>query len=91
VRFAKPVQGRQFCLETLSVVDGKPFAAIAELDLSDADGRLIPHVVWTIAYVGSKERSNEDGSALNAINGQTADFWHTELSGARPSSATLTN
>jgi beta-galactosidase len=32
VRFARPVEGRQFCLEMLSAHDGKPFAAIAELD-----------------------------------------------------------
>ena len=84
VRFAKPAQGRQFCLETLSAVDGKPFAAVAELDLLDADGKPIPHTVWTIAYVDSEERISEDGSALNAINGQTADFWHTEWSQAQP-------
>jgi beta-galactosidase len=84
VRFTKPVRGRQFCLETLSALDGKPFAAIAELDLLDADGKLIPHTVWTIAYVDSEERVSEDGSALNAINGQTADFWHTEWSQSQP-------
>ena len=78
MRFAKPAQGRQFCLETLNAHDGKPFAAVAELDLLDADGQSIPHTVWTIAYVDSEERISEDGSALNAINGQTADFWHTE-------------
>jgi beta-galactosidase len=84
VRFAKPAEGRQFCLETLTALDGKPFAAVAELDLLDADGQPIPHTVWTIAYVDSEERTAEDGSALNAINGQTADFWHTEWSQAQP-------
>jgi len=84
VRFAKAAEGRQFCLETLSALDGKPFAAVAELDLLDADGKLIPHTVWTIACVDSEERISEDGSALNAINGQTADFWHTEWSQAQP-------
>ncbi|MEN6427961.1 MAG: beta-galactosidase [Phycisphaerales bacterium] len=84
VRFAKPAQGRQFCLETLNAIDGKAFAAVAELDLLDAVGQPIPHTVWTIAYVDSEERISEDGSALNAINGQTADFWHTEWSQAQP-------
>ncbi|HSW00406.1 MAG TPA: beta-galactosidase [Sedimentisphaerales bacterium] len=84
VRFAKPVQGRQFCLETLNVIDGKPYAAVAELNLLDAAGAPIPHTIWTIAYVDSEERISEDGSALNAINGQTADFWHTEWSQAQP-------
>lgn len=84
VRFAKPVQGRQFCLETLNAIDGKPYAAVAELSLLDGDGAPIPHTIWTIAYVDSEERISEDGSALNAINGQTADFWHTEWSQAQP-------
>jgi beta-galactosidase len=84
VRFATPAQGRQFCFETLSAADGKPFAAAAELDLLDAEGKPIPHTVWTIAYVDSEERISEDGAALNAINGQTADFWHTEWSQAQP-------
>jgi len=84
VRFAKPAQGRQFCLETLSAMDGKAFAAVAELDLLGVDGQSIPHTVWTIAYVDSEERSSEDGSAMNAIYGQTADFWHTEWSQTQP-------
>jgi beta-galactosidase len=84
VRFAKPDQGRQFCLETLSALDGKAYAAVAELDLLDADAKPIAHTIWTIAYVDSEERVSEDGSALNAINGQTADFWHTEWSQAQP-------
>lgn len=84
VRFARPVEGRQFCLETLSAVDDKPFAAVAELDLLGTDGRPIAHTLWTVAYVDSEERIQEDGSALNAINGQTADFWHTEWSQAQP-------
>ena len=36
------------------------------------------HSGWTIAYVDSGERSGEEGSAENAIDGQTANFWHTE-------------
>lgn len=84
VRFAEPVQGRQFCLETLNAIDGKPYSAVAELNLLDAAGAPIPHTIWTIAYVDSEERISEDGSALNAINGQTADFWHTEWSQAQP-------
>ena len=84
VHFAQPVEGRQFCLDALNAHDGKPFAAIAELDLLDADGKSIPHVTWTIAYADSEESASEDGSALNAVNGQTADYWLTEWSNAQP-------
>jgi beta-galactosidase len=84
VMFTKPATGRQFCIETLSALDGKPSAAIAELDLIFPDGKPVSHANWTIVYVDSEEVTAEDGSAMNAINGQTADFWHTEWQNAKP-------
>jgi beta-galactosidase len=84
VRFAKPVAGRQFCLEALDSQDGKPFAAVSELDLLGPDGQPISHVNWSIAYVDSEERVAEDGSATNAIDGQTANYWHTAYSASQP-------
>lgn len=78
VKFDKPLEGSQFVLEALDAHDGKPYAAIAELDLLDPSGNSISHASWTIAYVDSEELVGEDGSASNAINGQTADFWHSE-------------
>ncbi len=32
----------------------------------------------------ASERTKEDGTAENAIDGQTADYWHTEWSEAEP-------
>jgi beta-galactosidase len=84
VKFAAPVSGRFFCLKSLNAHDGKPYAAVAELDLIDASGNTISHDGWTIAYVDSEERGSEDGSAENAIDGQTANFWHTEWKSASP-------
>lgn len=84
VRFAEPVEGRQFCIESLSACDGKESAAIAELDIHDVEGASLPHTQWTIAFVDSEELLAEDGSSLNAINGQLADYWHTEWSAAAP-------
>jgi beta-galactosidase len=84
VKLPAPVIGRYFCLESLSAFDGKPFAAVAELDLTDILGKPISHDGWTIAYVDSEERTKEDGTAENAIDGQTADYWHTEWSVAEP-------
>ena len=78
IKFAATAAGKFFCLESLNAFDGKPFAAVAELDLLDAAGNAISHNGWTIAYVDSEERTGEDGSAENAIDGQTANFWHTE-------------
>ncbi len=38
IKFAAPATGKFFCLESLNAQDGKPYAAVAELDLLDADG-----------------------------------------------------
>jgi beta-galactosidase len=84
VEFSSPAKGRYFCLETLSAQDGKPYAAVAELNLLDETGQALSHEGWTIAYVDSEEREREDGTAENAIDGQTANFWHTQWGSASP-------
>ena len=84
IKFAAPATGKFFCLESLNAHDGKPYAAVAELDLLDASGNAISHNGWTIAYVDSEEHLGEDGAAENAIDGQTANFWHTEWKNASP-------
>ncbi len=84
IRFPKPVSGRQFCLETLNAHANNPHAAIAELDILGPDGQSLPHATWKIAFVDSQETAKEDGSALNAIDGQTANFWHTGWTGTKP-------
>jgi beta-galactosidase len=84
VKLNAPAKGRYFCFESLSAHDGQSYAAIAELDLLDADGKPLSHEGWTVAYVDSEERAKEDGTAENAIDGQTANFWHTEWSDKKP-------
>jgi beta-galactosidase len=84
IKFSQPAKGRYFCLESLNAQDGKPHAAIAELDLVDEAGKALSHDGWTIGYVDSEEREREDGSAENAIDGQTANFWHTQWGSASP-------
>ena len=80
--FAAPVWGRQFCLEALSAFDGGNGAAVAEIALLDRAGRPLDQSAWTIAYASSEELERIDGSALNAINGQASDYWHSAYSGA---------
>jgi beta-galactosidase len=84
IHFASPQSGRYFCIQSLSAQDNKPFAAIAELDLLDTNNKPLSHDGWTIAYVDSEERAAEDGSAENALDGQTTSFWHTQYSDAKP-------
>ena len=85
VMFAAPASGRQFCLESLSAFDGKSYAAVAEIALLDKAGKPLNQSSWTIAYASSEEARKEDGSALNAINGQNTDYWHTAYTGAAAS------
>ena len=84
IKFTSPASGKFFAIEALNAHDGKPFAAIAELDLLDASGNSISHNGWTVAFVDSEERAGEDGTAENAVDGQTANFWHTEWKNAQP-------
>lgn len=84
VRFGKNAAGRFFCIESVDAHDGKAYAAIAELDLLDPQGNPIPHATWTVAHVDSEERDSEDGTAENAIDGQTSNYWHTRWSNGGP-------
>jgi beta-galactosidase len=84
IKFTQPMTGKYFCLEALNAQDGKPYAAIAELDLLGPDGKSLSHDGWTIAYVDSEERTAEDGVAENVMDGQTANYWHTEWKNASP-------
>jgi beta-galactosidase len=84
VKFASPEKGRYFCIEALDAQDGKASAAIAEIELLDAAGKALSHEGWTVASVDSEERVGEDGTAENAIDGQTTSFWHTQWSNASP-------
>ena len=54
---------------------------MAELSLLDKDGKTLEQSAWTVAWVDSEEANKEDGGALNAINGQNSDYWHTAYSG----------
>jgi beta-galactosidase len=84
IHFPGAVKGRYFCIDALNAQDGKPFASIAELTLLDAAGNPLSMEGWTIAYVDSEEREKGDGTAENAIDGQTANFWHTQWGAAQP-------
>lgn len=83
-KFSRPVTARQFCIESVNAHDGAKHAAIAELDLLGADGQPLNRDSWSIAYVSSEERAAENGSAENAIDGQTANFWHSEWKNQSP-------
>ena len=84
VRLTTPGRGRYFCLEALDAQDGGPVAAAAELTLLDESGQPLSTEGWTIGYVDSEEREKGDGTAENAIDGQSANLWHTQWGAAQP-------
>ena len=84
VRLSQPAHGRYFCLEAINAHDGKPFAAVAEITLLDASGQPLSAEGWTIASADSEEREREDGTAENAIDGQTTNLWCTQWGAAQP-------
>lgn len=83
-KFGRPVKGRYLCLEALDAVDGKPHAAVAELDAVDARGEPLSKGLWKVLWVSSEEISAESGEAENALDGQPATIWHTQYAGAKP-------
>jgi beta-galactosidase len=83
VRFARPEKGRYLCLEAVSSLDGKPFAAVAEIDAVDPKGNVLSKAAWKIFWVSSEETS-QDNDAENVLDGQPATFWHTAYSQAQP-------
>jgi beta-galactosidase len=52
--------------------------------LLDAEGRPFSTESWTVAFVDSEEREKGDGTAENAIDGQSANPWHTQWGAAQP-------
>lgn len=84
IKFTAPIKARQFAIQSLNAHDGKEYAAIGEIDLFDEKGESISHADWTIAYVSSEERVQESALADYAIDGQNANFWHSEYGAAKP-------
>ena len=70
-------------LEATSEVNGNPWSSMAEFNLLDASGVLIPRNGWAVS-VDSAEMAGENGAAERAIDGDPNTFWHTAWSAANP-------
>jgi beta-galactosidase len=77
-------EGRYFCLEALSEVNGQPYTTAAEIILLDQNGDPVPRENWKIVYADSEEIPSEDGRANNIYDQQFTTFWHTEWSEESP-------
>lgn len=80
--------GTEVCFVKLiadSEVNGEAWTSVAELTVLDADLNALSVAAVDVHAVDSEELVGEDGSAFNAIDGNTATFWHTEWQNAEPS------
>jgi large repetitive protein len=69
--------------EALSEVAGNPWASMAEFELLDDLGRVLPRTGWSVS-ADSAEIAGENGAAANAIDGNLATIWHTQWQAASP-------
>jgi beta-galactosidase len=76
--------GRYVCLESVSSLGSDPFASIAEFNLLDPDGAILPRTAWKVYAVDSEELTAEDGHAENAFDGDRSSIWHTQWGSAKP-------
>ena len=76
--------GQFIRLKALSEVNGNPWTSAAEINVKGVPStvppqpKIIPQTNWTLLYVDSEEVMNQDGSAINAFDGNPDSFWHTE-------------
>ena len=84
VKLPKTARGRRFAFVIDSAwenqKDKKDMASIAEFDIIDAKGEVVPRGAWRFVSVSSEETAKEDGLAENAIDGQSVNYWHTRWS-----------
>ncbi|MCC8089354.1 MAG: beta-galactosidase [Rikenellaceae bacterium] len=80
ISFGENYEGRYFCLEALNSHANDDFAAIAELEILDADGRTISRQNWKIVYADSEETVKANNTADKVFDLQESTFWHTEYS-----------
>ncbi len=81
VKFKNSLTARHICLEILNSHGDQPYSHIAEIDILDGDGKIIPKDRWKIWYANTEELSSEDGKAENIIDGKTNTHWHSRYGG----------
>lgn len=74
---------RHVKFEALSEVQGRAWTSMAEFNLLDANGRVLPRAGWTVS-ADSQETEGENAPATQAIDGSSATFWHTQWLAASP-------
>ncbi|MDB5816668.1 MAG: hypothetical protein JWQ11_308 [Rhizobacter sp.] len=70
-------------LEALSEVNGNAWTSMAEFNVLDTSGAVLPRTGWK-ATADSEESLGENGAVARAIDGDPATLWHTQWSGSSP-------
>ena len=73
-------QARYVRLQALSEVNGNAWSSMAEFNLLDPSGAVMPRGGWSVA-VDSQEGQDAAGNAIDANPGT---FWHTQWDAASP-------
>ena len=82
-----PVPGTYVVKLTVTDSNGLPDSSPATVVVKvlDTVGAVsIPQTDWTIRYADSEETVSENGTADNAIDGNTSTLWHTDYSSSNP-------
>ncbi|MFN0040229.1 MAG: PA14 domain-containing protein [Burkholderiales bacterium] len=82
-RVTQPGNPRFVRLESLSEVNGQPWASMAEFNLLDDNDNTLPRTGW-VASADSAELVGQNGAAVNALDGNVATIWHTQWQAASP-------
>lgn len=67
-------------LEAVSEQGGNAWTSMAEFNLLDRAGAVIPRTGWAV-QVDSQEAASGQNSGAAAIDGDAATFWHTKYTG----------
>ena len=84
ISFGREIPTRYFCLEALNAHDGGDYAAIAELELLEIDGKPVSRQHWKVLYADSEETDAANNVATNVFDKQESTYWHTNYSSLKP-------
>ncbi len=74
---------RHVKFEALSEVSGNPWTSMAEFNLLDRNGNVLPRTSWSIS-TDSQETVGENGRATNVLDGSNTTLWHTQWQTTNP-------
>lgn len=85
VSFDKAYTGRYLCFEALSAQKpNDPLTTIAEIELTDANGKSISPLKWKVVYADSEETIASNSTADKVFDSQESTFWQSRSTGASP-------